>query len=638
MNMSGPDTNDPVVISAFHRALLHQGFVVLGLAVVVLVAWNVARAAQYRRLAAATDLSADRSATADPGSVATAFAVAAEPSARRLLRVAFGLLWIFDGILQGQASMPLGLVTRVVEPAASSSPGWVQHLVDNVARVWSYHPVTAAAAAVWIQVGIGLWMLVAPRGNWSRLAGMAGAGWGLIIWIFGEAFGGVFGSGLSWLTGAPGSALLYTLAGVLVALPETAWRDRRLGRYLLGALGLFLLGMAVLQAWPGRGFWQGQATPSAAPGSLTSYVQGMAGMSQPALLQSISNSFGSFDASHGWAVNLFAVVVLAAVGLGLLAGSTRLNRVAVVTGGVFSLAVWVLVQDLGFLGGVGTDPNSAIPFALLMIAGYLAVTRPATAAAPAPTGRAASPASVPPPAGARNPAAPPKPIREPIYAFRAVAAAAAVAVTVLGAAPMAVASVRNQADPILSTAINGPPQAVDVAAAPFRLTAADGRTVSLSSLAGKVVALTFLDPVCTYDCPIIAQEFRQADSLLGSEQSGVVMVAINANPTYVDPAYLQAFDQQEQLDGLTNWDYLTGSVAELEATWKAYGVDINFGTGGAMVNHSDIAYVIDATGHTRWVLDARPGPGTSATQSSFAVTLADTIRKVAAGHRTPSGS
>jgi hypothetical protein len=47
----------------------------------------------------------------------------------------------------------------------------------------------------------------------------------------------------------------------------------------------------------------------------------------------------------------------------------------------------VLVQDLGFLGGTGTDPNSMIPFILLAAGGYLAltrgqVTRPADAAQP----------------------------------------------------------------------------------------------------------------------------------------------------------------------------------------------------------------------------------------------------------------
>jgi hypothetical protein len=29
---------------------------------------------------------------------------------------------------------------------------------------WSCHPLRAGASAVWIQVGIGIWLLMAPRG------------------------------------------------------------------------------------------------------------------------------------------------------------------------------------------------------------------------------------------------------------------------------------------------------------------------------------------------------------------------------------------------------------------------------------------------------------------------------------------
>jgi hypothetical protein len=54
----------------------------------------------------------------------------------------------------------------------------------------------------------------------------------------------------------------------------------------------------------------------------------------------------------------------------------------------------VLVQDLGFFGGLGTDPNSMIPFVLLAGAGYLALTRvrPAPQAPAAPAPAAAGPA------------------------------------------------------------------------------------------------------------------------------------------------------------------------------------------------------------------------------------------------------
>jgi hypothetical protein len=52
---------------------------------------------------------------------------------------------------------------------------------------------------VWIQVGIGVWLLAASRGALSRLAGLLSVGWGLVVWAFGESFGGIFAPGLTWL-------------------------------------------------------------------------------------------------------------------------------------------------------------------------------------------------------------------------------------------------------------------------------------------------------------------------------------------------------------------------------------------------------------------------------------------------------
>jgi len=97
-----------------------------------------------------------------------------------------------------------------MEPIAASSPRWVQHLVNWAGTTWSYHPIQAGASAVWIQAGIGLWLLAAPRGLGlsARLAGLASVVWGLIVWIFGESFGGIFAPGLTWLFGAPGAVLI----------------------------------------------------------------------------------------------------------------------------------------------------------------------------------------------------------------------------------------------------------------------------------------------------------------------------------------------------------------------------------------------------------------------------------------------
>ena len=265
--------------------------------------------------------------------------------------------------------MPLGLPSAVTQPSASTSPQWVQHVVNSGATIWSNHPVEAAAATVWIQLGLGIWLLVAPRGRWSRLGGLASAGWGLVVWVFGEAFGGIFAPGLTWLFGAPGAVLFYCAGGVLVALPERAYFSKRLGRAVLALGGLFLIGMAVLQAWPGRGYWQGR------DGTLTTMVQAMAKTPQPGFLSSWLGSFGSFVGAHGWGVNLFVVLSLAGIGILLVSGRPKPVLIGLAALVVLCLADWVLVEDLGFLGGVGTDPNSMLPLALVLVSGYVALVR-----------------------------------------------------------------------------------------------------------------------------------------------------------------------------------------------------------------------------------------------------------------------
>ena len=164
---SGVNVNDPMVIAAFKSALLHQGIIALLIFGLLGLAWLTVRA----WLPAAAQAGEHTGPAARP-------AAAAEPAWRQLLRVGFGLLWVFDGILQAQPKMAIGLPSQVIQPTAASSPHWVQHVVNWAGTSWSYHPMQAGAAAVWIQVGIGIWLLAAVRGGWSRLAGLASVGLG----------------------------------------------------------------------------------------------------------------------------------------------------------------------------------------------------------------------------------------------------------------------------------------------------------------------------------------------------------------------------------------------------------------------------------------------------------------------------
>jgi len=613
---SGLNISDPAVVAAFKAALVHQGLIALLIFALVGLAWITLRAWLP---AAAAGAGAAPEATA---------AATAEPAWRRLLRIGFGLLWVFDGILQAQPKMAIGLPSQVIEPLAAASPSWVQRLVNVGGTTWSYHPMQAGAAAVWIQVGIGIWLLAAARGPLSRLAGLASVGWGLVVWVFGEAFGGIFAPGLTWLFGAPGAVLLYCVAGALIALPERAWHTRRLGRLTTAGIGVFLIGMAVLQAWPGRGFWQGIAHGQ--PGTLAGMTGTMAQIPQPGFLSAWINAFTTFDEAHGFAVNLVVVAALAVTGAVFLSGRPRLIQPVLAGFTVLCLADWVLIEDLGFLGGLGTDPNSMIPFVLLAAAGYLALARmPAEAAEPA--------AAAAPGPGWRDRArlardrVRPHALRRSVAtaSIGSVASAGAIGLIVLGAAPMAVAQASPVADTILAESINGASAPVNFPAPAFTLTDQDGRAVTLASLRGKVVLLTFLDDTCSTDCPLIAQEFRQAGQLLSADTARVELVAINYNPLNTQVSYIQAFDRQEGLAGVPNWLYLTGSPAQLQQAWRRYGVPpAEILPAGSMVGHGDYAFVIDQAGHMRQELGFDTGPGTQATRSSFAAELTDAAQQL----------
>ena len=218
------------------------------------------------------------------------------------------------------------------------------------------------------------------------------------------------------------------------------------------------------------------------------------------------------------------------------------------------LADWVLIEDFGFLGGLGTDPNSMIPMALLAAAGFLALTRhrrPCAAAAARPLRPLrASRRGLQRPLGLRERAGWDLGAGRAWMAAACRAAGGAGAIRAGGHLRHDDVGRRVRRDrPGCRPDGGGPdhpgrehdPGAVhrrrlgspiNIPAPGFSLTDQYGRPVTLSGLRGKVVLLTFLDPVCVTDCPLIAQEFRQAARLLGAATSQVELVAVDVNPLY----------------------------------------------------------------------------------------------------------
>jgi cytochrome oxidase Cu insertion factor (SCO1/SenC/PrrC family) len=393
---------------------------------------------------------------------------------------------------------------------------------------------------------------------------------------------------------------------------------------MTGGLGVFLVVMAALQAWPGRGFWTGASHGRL--GTLAAMPAAMSLTPQPAMLAQWVSAFAAFDVAHGFAVNLFVVVVLAAAGAAFLTGLARLAGPALAMLAVVALATWVLVQDLGFLGGLGTDPNSMIPFLLLAAAAYLALTRH-TAGAEAP--------STPPPVPARAS------LPERIGAASAWSAAAlgGACLVVLGAVPLAAAQANRNADPILAESIARPVAPVSIAAPAFTLTSQYGSTVTLASLRGKIVLLSFIDPGCTTGCPPVEAEFRRTAALLGPSARQVEFVAIVAGAAHRSLRDVRSFDARAGLclpapaapsahtcprtapRRVADWLFLTGSGGSLRQVWRAYQAALPAGRAGGEV------FLIDRQGRIRQEYLAGRGPVTAATTSSFAVLFTDAARR-----------
>jgi cytochrome oxidase Cu insertion factor (SCO1/SenC/PrrC family) len=131
------------------------------------------------------------------------------------------------------------------------------------------------------------------------------------------------------------------------------------------------------------------------------------------------------------------------------------------------------------------------------------------------------------------------------------------------------------------------------AAAPdFTLTDQFGQPVSLSSFRGKVVILAFNDAECTTICPLTTAALVQAKDLLGAAASQVQLLGVDANPKATEVEDVLSYSQ---LHGMTyQWQYLTGSLAQLQSVWKAYSVGVTISQN--QTDHEPAIFVINQQG------------------------------------------
>jgi cytochrome oxidase Cu insertion factor (SCO1/SenC/PrrC family) len=129
----------------------------------------------------------------------------------------------------------------------------------------------------------------------------------------------------------------------------------------------------------------------------------------------------------------------------------------------------------------------------------------------------------------------------------------------------------------------------------FRLRNQFGQPMSLSQFRGKVVMLGFEDSECTMVCPLTTQSMLLAKQLLGPAGDQVQLLGIDANSEATSVADMLAYSRAH---GLVNqWDFLTGSPAELKAIWTRYDIAVQIEKG--QIDHTPALFVIDQQGRER---------------------------------------
>ena len=133
-----------------------------------------------------------------------------------------------------------------------------------------------------------------------------------------------------------------------------------------------------------------------------------------------------------------------------------------------------------------------------------------------------------------------------------------------------------------------------VRARSFTLTDQRGRRISLRQYRGRVTILTFLSTACPPTCPLLAQQIRGALDELDAHPAPVLIVS--ADPAADSPLAVRRFLGEASLSGRV--EYLTGTLAELRAVWRAYGV-IPAQLGDADSSHPAAVLLIDQGGFER---------------------------------------
>ena len=125
-----------------------------------------------------------------------------------------------------------------------------------------------------------------------------------------------------------------------------------------------------------------------------------------------------------------------------------------------------------------------------------------------------------------------------------------------------------------------------------------GRTLSLTDLRGKVLAVSFVFTTCSDSCPIVTAKMADLQRRLATEFGRRVhFVSISVDPLTDTPERLRAYAAKFNAD-VPGWSFVTGTPAQIEDVVRRFGAYARRADRGA-VDHLNLTSLVDPRGRLR---------------------------------------
>ena len=143
----------------------------------------------------------------------------------------------------------------------------------------------------------------------------------------------------------------------------------------------------------------------------------------------------------------------------------------------------------------------------------------------------------------------------------------------------------------------------------FTLTDQHGTRVSLASLRGRVVALTFIYTRCPLPdyCPRMVTNLRAVkDRFADRLGRDLALLTISFDPKHDTPERLKGFAEQYRAN-VPGWHFLTGSADEVQRACSLFGVE--FWPDEGLITHTLQTAVIDRDGRLAATVEGKEYTG-----------------------------